>query len=85
MIKVGRTTGGMGGILAWFDLPKACRAGAGTCTEGMALLNGHMFTSLDLELAARFIPHFVVSSASVFDFLVLSPFVSQPKHLQLGI
>lgn len=75
----------MGGILAWFGLPRACKADVGVCTEGMALLDGHMFTSLDLELAACFIPHFVISSASVFDFSVISLFVSQPKHLQLGI
>lgn len=85
MIQVGRTTDGMGGILAWFDLPRACRADARACTEGMALLDGNMFTNLDLELVARFLSHFIVSSTLIFDFSVLSPFVSQLKHLQLGI
>lgn len=88
-VKSGRSwaelLSGMGGILAWFGSLWALRTDAGACTEGMVLAVGHIFTSLELELSTGLTPRFVLSSSTISNFSALSPFVSQPKPLHLGI
>lgn len=78
----GRATEGNGGSLTWSG---SLTVDVGGLPRGGVLPDGHMFTSLDLELSASLTVHFALSSSSVSDFSALTPFVSQSKPLHVSI